>query len=91
MKGINDTIKAFMQHYAEEFKDSEVLLVLEKESIESENEANSVLNFLDSMCKKVQEDMESGVVVLNQKVHTTDAEKVCDVVEDYIEGLGYEF
>ena len=78
-----------MTYYAKEFGAVEVQKILEKESIDSEHEAKSILNFLGQMCPKVAEDATNGVVVLNQVVHTTDAEKVCNVIEDYIEDAGY--
>ena len=78
-----------MAYYAKKLGAVEVQKILGKESIDSEHEAKSILNFLDQMCPKVAEDAANGVVVLNQVVHTTDAEKVCNVIEDYIEEAGY--
>ncbi len=43
------------------------------------------------MCDHVLEDSKNNVEVLNQAVCTSDAEKVRDVIEDYIEEAGYEY
>lgn len=90
MKNIHQPIKDIMSHYASNPENINVLAVLEKESIDSEQEAKAVLAFLDLMSDKIAEDAKSNVVVLQQPIHTTDAEKICDVIEDYIEELGYE-
>ena len=89
MKNIHQPIKDIMRHYATELKDEKILSVLQKESIDSESEAKDVLVFLDSMCKKIAIDAKENVIILHQPVHTTDAEKICNVIEDYIEDLGY--
>ena len=90
MNHVNDPMKKIMAHYAKELDDKAVLSILEKGAIESEDEAKDTLSFLDSMCDRIAEDTEAGIVVLNQPIHTTDAEKICDAIEDYIEELGYE-
>lgn len=90
MKNIHKPIIDFMVYYAGKLQDESVLSILNKLSIENEGEAKSILVFLNSMCDHVVEDSKNGVVVLNQAVCTSDAEKVCDVIEDYIEEIGYE-
>ena len=90
MKNIHKPIIDFMSYYAKKLNDESVLSVLKKLSIESEDEAKNVLSFLNNMCDLVLEDSKNSIVVLNQAVCTTDAEKVCDVIEDYIEDIGYE-
>lgn len=89
MKNIHQPIKDLMRHYAEELHDEKVLSVLRKESIDSESEAKDILDFLDSMCKKIATDAKNNVVILRQPIHTTDAEKICSIIEDQIEELGY--
>ena len=89
MKNIHQPIKDIMKHYAAELEDEKILSVLQKESIDSESEAKDVLVFLDSMCKRIAIDAKRNVIILHQPVHTTDAEKICNVIEDYIEDLGY--
>lgn len=89
MKNIHKPIIDFMVFYAEKLNDNAVLSVLNKLSIDTEDEAKSVLAFLDSMCEIVVEDSKNKVVVLNQAVCTSDAEKVCDVIEDYVEEAGF--
>ncbi len=79
-----------MLHYAAELKNESVLSILKKESVDNETEARDVLTFLDSMCAKIATDAKENVIVLHQPIHTTDAEKICDVIEDYLEELGYE-
>lgn len=90
MKNIHKPIIDFMSYYAEKLNDESVLSVLNKQSIESEVEAKNVLNFLSNLCDHVSDDSKNNVVVLNQAVCTSDTEKVCDVIEDYIEEIGYE-
>lgn len=89
MKNIQPLIKKFMAHYASEFDAIEIQKILAKESIDSKDEAKSIIDFLNRMCPKVAEDAKKNVRVLNQVVHTTDAEKVCNEMEDYIEEIGY--
>lgn len=89
MKNMHQPILDIMKHYAGELGSETVKVVLEKRAIESVDEAKEVLHFLDEMCNKVSIDAKENVVVLNQPIHTSDAEKVCDVIEDYIEELGY--
>jgi len=48
-----------------------------------------MISFLAVMSEQVAIDANNKVTVLRQIVCTTDAEKVCDVIEDYIESLGY--
>jgi hypothetical protein len=89
MKNIHQPILDIMKYYAAELGSETVKVVMEKQAIESEDEAKEILIFLDEMCSKVSIDAKDNVVVLNQPIHTSDAEKVCDVIEDYIEELGY--
>lgn len=89
VKNIYQPIKDIMKHYAVELGDDNVLSVLDKESIDSESEAKNILVFLDSMCNRIAIDAKKNVVILHQPVHTTDAEKICDIIEDHIEDLGY--
>jgi hypothetical protein len=89
MKNIHQPILDIMKYYAAELGSETVKVVMEKQAIESEDEAKEILIFLDEMCSKVSIDAKDNVVVLNQPIHTSDAEKVCDVIEDYIEVLGY--
>ncbi len=91
MKNIHQPIKDIMSYYASNLKNKNILVILEKESIDSEQEAKEVLTFLDLMSDKIVADSKDNVVVLQQQIHTTDAEKVCDVIEDYIAELGYEY
>jgi hypothetical protein len=90
MKKIHQPIKDVMYHYAEKFSDDAVLSILKKEEIGNEISAKQVLNFLDKMCDQIAIDAKENYIILNQPVHTTDAEKICDVIEDYIEALGYD-
>ncbi|TMO00088.1 hypothetical protein [Pseudoalteromonas sp. S558] len=90
MKNIHQPIKDIMSYYASSLENKNVLAILEKQSIDSEQEAKEVITFLDLMSDKIAEDSKANVVVLQQPIHTTDAEKICDVLEDYIEELGYE-
>ncbi|MDV2080397.1 hypothetical protein [Marinobacter xestospongiae] len=89
MKNIHKPIADFMAFYATKLNDDAVLSVLNKLSIDTEDEAKSVVAFLDAMCKQVLEDSKTKIVVLSQTVCTSDAEKVCAVVEDCIEAAGY--
>lgn len=89
MKSMNATTAEFIMHYARELKNDSIVAVLQKGAVETEEEAKVLLDFLESMCDRVKLDSKSNVVVLRQPVHTTDAEKVCNVVCDYIEGLGF--
>jgi len=89
MKNIHQPIIEIMAYYAKELDNKKVQEILQKESIDTELEAKEILNFLDSMCEQVAVDSKSNIVVLRQPIHTTDAEKVCDVMEDFIEELGY--
>lgn len=91
MKGINDTIRKLLDHYANELDDKAMIDILKKDAINSEDEAKSVVTFLDNFCDRVREDAESGVVVLNQIVHIADAEKVCEVMNHYVASAGYEY
>ncbi len=90
MRNIHKPIKQLMTHYASLLKREKILLILEKESIDSELEAKYLLGFLDELCEKVIEDAKANVIVLNQPIHTTDAEKICSVIEDYVEQAGYK-
>ncbi len=89
MKNIHQPIKDIMRHYAEKLSDNAIHSILEKEQISDESEAKQVLIFLDKMCDQIAIDSKENYVILNQPVHTTDAEKICDVIEDHIEALGY--
>lgn len=89
MKNIHQPIKEIMKYYAIKLENETASLVINKEAIESEGEAKEFLSFLETMCNTIAVDAKESVVVLNQPIHTTDAEKVCDIMEDYIEGLGY--
>lgn len=91
MKNIHQPIKDIMFYYASHPEDSTILAILKKESIDSEQEAKDVLTFLNLMYNKIAEDAKNNVVVLKQPIHTIDAEKICDVMEDYIEDQGYEY
>jgi len=91
MKNIHQPIKDIMSYYATKLENKNVQVVLKNESISSEQEAKDVLLFIDLMCKKIAEDEKKNVIVLHQSIRTTDAEKICDVIEDYIEELGYEY
>ncbi|MET1257593.1 hypothetical protein [Aliikangiella maris] len=90
MKNIHQPIKDIMSYYASNLENKSVLEILEKQSIDSEQEAKEVIAFLNLMSDKIAEDSKDNIVVLQQPIHTTDAEKICDVIEDYIEELGYE-
>lgn len=89
MKNIHKPILDIMFHYASQLENDDVLNILEKKSIESKTEAECILQFLDNLCEKIAEDSINKIVILNQPIHTTDAEKVCNIIEDYIEELGY--
>lgn len=89
MKNIHQPILDIMKYYASELGRETVKSVIKKQAIESEDEAKEILIFLDEMCSKVSVDAKENVIILNQPIHTSDAEKVCDVIEDYIEELGY--
>lgn len=91
MKNINQTIRKLLDHYAKELNDKVLIDILKKEAINSEEEAKSVIKFLDGLCDRVRQDAKSGVVVLNQTVHTSDAEKVYEVMSDYVASAGYEY
>ncbi len=90
MKNIHKPILDFMSYYAKKLGDDNVISVLDKLSIDNEDEAKKLLSFLNEMCSHVKQDSSNNVVVLNQVVCTSDAEKVCDIIEDYIEEIGYE-
>ncbi|QFT53278.1 hypothetical protein [Microbulbifer sp. THAF38] len=90
MKNIHQPIKDIMSYYAQKLSNQKVLNILQKDSIESEDEAKDILLFLDSMCTEIAQDAQNNVVVLRQPIKTSDAEKICDVIEDYIEEIGYE-
>lgn len=89
MKNMHQPIKDLMRHYAEVIGDDGALSILRKESIDSESEAKAILVFLDSMCDRIADDAGNNTIILRQPVHTTDAEKVCSIMEDLIEELGY--
>ena len=90
MKNFHPPILTLLKHYAAAAKDAEIVELLNKGEVESEQEAKVLYAFLSTMCELVAADAKKGVVVLNQPVHTTDAEKVCEVVEDYLNDRGYE-
>ena len=85
MKNIHQPIKDIMSYYALKIENRNVLAILKKESIDSEQEAKEILTFLNSMCDKISEDAKENINVLHQPIHTTDAEKICDIIEDYVE------
>lgn len=89
MKTLHKPILDIMTYYAEKFESKEVMGILKKMSVDDEVEAKAMVKFLGDLCDAVAEDSEAGVVVLNQPIHTVDAEKVCDVMYDYLDGLGY--
>jgi len=90
MKNIHKPIIDFMYQYAEKINDKGALTLIKRLSIDSESEAKNMLTFLELMCSHVLEDSKDNVVILNQPVCTSDLEKVCDVIEDHIEDIGYE-
>ena len=90
MKNFHPPIIEFMNHYAAVTESATVQGILDKRSVDSEAEARAMLEFLDLMCSRVAEDTKRGVVVGNQRVVTSDAEKVCEAVESYLEELGYD-
>lgn len=89
MKTLHKPIFEIMVHYAEKLENKEVVDILKKMSVDDEIEANAMVKFLDDLCDAVAEDSKAGVAVLNQPIHTVDAEKVCDVMYDYLDDLGY--
>ncbi|WP_444943399.1 hypothetical protein ACJJIK_16845 [Microbulbifer sp. ZKSA006] len=89
MKNIHQPIKDIMSYYASKLSNQEVLDILQKNSIESKREAKDILLFLDSMCIEISKDAQNNTLVLRQPIKTVDAEKVCDIIEDYIEAIGY--
>jgi len=91
MKNIHQSILDFVLYYAQKLKNEVVLSVLTKQKIDNEAEARAVLLFLNDMSNRVIIDVKHDVVVLNRKVQTSDAEKVCNVVEGYIEDSGYAY
>lgn len=90
MKNIHKPILDFMSYYAKKLRDDGVISVLDKLSVDNKDEAKKLLSFLDKMCSHVKEDSINNAVVLNQVVCTSDAEKVCDIIEDYIGKIGYK-
>jgi len=90
MKNIHQPIKDILSYYANILKNERVIEILNKESIDSKNEAKELYLFLEPMCNKIAEDAKNGTTVLRQPIHTTDAEKICNIIEDYIEEIGYE-
>ncbi|WP_444929443.1 hypothetical protein ACJJIF_16625 [Microbulbifer sp. SSSA002] len=89
MKNIHQPIKDIISYYASKLSNQEVLDILQKNSIESKREAKDILLFLDSMCIEISKDAQNNTLVLRQPIKTVDAEKVCDIIEDYIEAIGY--
>ena len=90
MKDFHPPILKLLRHYATAANASEVLVLLSKGAVDSAHEAKLLYDFLATFCELVAVDAQSEVTVLNQPIHTTDAEKVCEVVEDYLNELGYE-
>ena len=91
MNKIHTPTLEFLSYYADTLNSVEVKDILNKKRINTEHEAKSLLKFLDEMCVQVAKDTNAGVVVLRQKVATYDAEKVCSVIEDYLEDIGYGY
>ena len=90
MKDLAPTIVKFMSHYAAKAGASGVQAILEKRAVESDSEAQAVLDFLEVMYRRVAEDAERGVMVFpNQVVAIYDAEKVYSLVESWLEEQGY--
>ena len=90
MKNFHPPILRILRHYANIADASEVVNVLNKATVDSAHEARVLYEFLGTLCDLVAADAKKGVVVLNQPIETADAEKVCEVVEDYLNELGYE-
>lgn len=89
MKNIDSTIIDFLSHYANALNATGIKSILDKSAVETDEEASELLDFLEEMCAQVKTDAGEEVIVLRQPVTTYDAEKVCSVVEDYLENAGF--
>lgn len=91
MKNIHTPILQIMRHYAIVLDDQDILRILEKLVVEQESEALALLAFLDRMCDRMKPDIQAGVHLLAEPLASSDAEKICMTVQDYLEDNGYGY
>lgn len=91
MKDIHAPILQIMRHYANVLDDQETLHILEKLTVDQESEARALLAFLDRMCDRMKPDIQAGMHLLAEPLASSDAEKICMTVQDYLEDKGYGY
>lgn len=90
MRDLHPPILQLLGYYARKTNSQPVLAILAKRDIDDEAEAKELLAFLDVMSDAIAVDAKSQVAVLeNEHVHTSDAVKVSEVIESYLEARGY--
>ncbi|MET0390612.1 MAG: hypothetical protein ABW321_31865 [Polyangiales bacterium] len=79
-----------IDYYARKTGAQAVLAILAKGGVSSDAEAQALLAFLDVLGEAVREDAQNNAVVLEgERVDTSDAVKVSEVVERHLDTSGY--
>jgi hypothetical protein len=90
MKNFHPPIQKLIEHYARKTKSKQILEILSKGDVSTEADAQALFEFLDVMSDAIGVDAQNNVSVLeNERVHTSDAVKVSEVVESYLEQRGF--
>lgn len=90
MRNFHSPVQKLIEHYARKSDDQLVLSLLAKGDVSNETEAKALLDFLEVMSDAVAMDARNHVSVLgNEMVHTSDAVKICQLVESYLEERGF--
>src|ERR1044071_7043661 len=90
MKNFHSPVRKLIEYYARKSGAQLVLSLLAKGDVSNETEAKALLDFLEVMSEAVAVDARNHVSVLeNEIVHTSDAVKISDLVESYLEERGF--
>lgn len=86
---IDGYMKDYLLHYANELG-SNIAEIISKDKISTEQDAESLLSFVDAMCHQSALDMKEEKMVLGRLANTYEAEKAAMVIQDFVEDSGFE-
>ncbi|WP_020405082.1 hypothetical protein [Hahella ganghwensis] len=88
---IHEPIKNLITCYAGKLGDGQMLRIMEKLSLDSEPEAQHVLEFCEKMFDLALEMEERKEVILGEPAQAYDAEKAYSVLNDFVSDQGFDY
>lgn len=90
MTKLDTVVVKYVEHYAQYANTEATKVILARGTIQSDSEASTILDVIEAMYARLDEDVRTRVAVYRQPIQAYDADKVAETIVAWVEDSGFE-